>query len=76
MDDGDRNERVTANEPQAGAGGESAGTGQPHGTVAPSPAEAAERENEVGDDTAGDGVAFFEGGDGREEARGDMERGG
>lgn len=43
----------------------------------PSDAEAINaRANAIDEETAGDGVAFFEGGDGREEARGDMERGG
>lgn len=40
------------------------------------PAEAAERANAIDEDTAGDGVTFFEGGDGREAARDDIERSG
>lgn len=34
------------------------------------------RADAIDEDTAGDGVAFFEGGDGREDARGDIERNG
>ena len=74
MSDGNRDDRVRAGEPvKDGGGGGSAG--QPHGTVSPDPAEANDRANAIDEETAGDGVAFFEGGDGREEARGDMERG-
>ncbi len=63
----DDNERVKADEPKAVSDAE-----RPEA----SPVTAAERENAVDDDTAGDGVAFFEGGDGREEARDDIERSG
>lgn len=41
-----------------------------------SPSDTAGRADEIDTDTAGDGVAFFEGGDGREAARDDIERSG
>lgn len=44
--------------------------------AAPQPSTAAAREDDIDADTAGDGVAFFEGGDGREAARDDIERSG
>lgn len=40
------------------------------------PEAASERANAIDENTAGDGVAFFEGGDGSESAHGDIERGG
>lgn len=43
---------------------------------APTPADAAARENAIDEATDGDGVTFFEGGDGREGAREDIERSG
>lgn len=79
MSDQERSGRVSADEPvkQDGAtGAPPAEGGRPHGTVAPPPAEANERAEAIDEGTAGDGVAFFEGGDGREEARGDIERNG
>ena len=68
--------RVTANEPtkDAGSGSTPDDGARPHGTVLPDPADSNARSNAIDDGTAGDGVAFFEGGDGREEARGDVER--
>lgn len=77
MSDEDRSGRVSADEPikQDGATAASPGGGaRPHGTVAPPPAEANGRAEAIDEGTAGDGVAFFEGGDGREEARADIER--
>ena len=68
--------RVTADEPDKAGDGAPAPGGRPHGTVLPDPADAAARSNAIDEGTAGDGVAFFEGGDGREEARGDIERNG
>ena len=63
------NERVIANEPHA--------VGDAERMDAPStPAEAAAQANAIDDSTAGDGVTFFEGGDGREAARDDIERSG
>ena len=62
----DDNERVKADEPKAVSDAE-----RPE-----APAAAAEGEIAIDDDTAGDGVAFFEGGDGREAARDDIERSG
>lgn len=38
------------------------------------PATASEQSNSIDETTAGDGVAFFEGGDGSESARSDIER--
>lgn len=40
------------------------------------PRAAGDRANAIDETTAGDGVTFFEGGDGRESARGDIERNG
>ena len=61
--------RVKANEPTKSDGeASSSSDARPHGTVLPAHA--------IDDGAAGDGVAFFEGGDGREEARGDIERNG
>lgn len=63
------NERVKANEPHA--------VGDSERTEArATPSQAAEQANAIDEDTAGDGVAFFEGGDGREAARDDIERSG
>lgn len=62
-------ERVKANEPQPVSDEER--------IEAPStPSETAARADSIDEDTAGDGVAFFEGGDGREAARDDIERSG
>lgn len=44
------------------------------GIASQSPAESSERADAIDAETAGDGVAFFEGGDGREGARADVER--
>ncbi len=59
-------ERIKADEPKTVSDAERAVT----------PSAAAERENVVDEATAGDGVTFFEGGDGREAARDDIERSG
>ncbi|CAA9499170.1 MAG: hypothetical protein AVDCRST_MAG91-952 [uncultured Sphingomonadaceae bacterium] len=77
MSDDDRSGRVSADEPvkQDGATKAAFPGGRPHGTVIP-PAEANDRADAIDVSTAGDGVTFFEGGDGREEARGDIERDG
>ena len=78
MGDNNRSGRVSADEPvkRDGAGeAASENGGRPHGTVIP-PAEANERADAIDESTAGDGVTFFEGGDGREEARADIERDG
>lgn len=76
MSDDDTGARVRANEPvrttSAGVGPKDSGTA--HGQV--SPAAANEEANATDEDNEGDGVAFFEGGDGREEARDDIERSG
>lgn len=61
------NERIKAQEPKTVSDTDRTDT---------APAAAAEQENALDDDTAGDGVAFFEGGDGREAARDDIERSG
>lgn len=45
-------------------------------TPAEAPAAAAAQEDAIDSATAGDGVTFFERGDGREEAQGDIERNG
>lgn len=76
MSDQERSSRVSADEPvkQHGATAASPGGARPHGAVAPPPAEANDRAEAIDEGTAGDGVAFFEGGDSREEARGDIER--
>lgn len=70
--------RVTANEPvkDAEGGPPADGGARPHGTVLPDPADANAQANAIDEGSAGDGVAFFEGGDGREEAQGDIERNG
>lgn len=62
-------ERVKANEPQAVSDEDKI-------EEQASPAEDAARADEIDAETAGDGVAFFEGGDGREAARDDIERSG
>lgn len=74
MDDHDKrpDERIKANEPQPVADADRSVEKTPPSD----PAEAAARESAIDDDTAGDGVAFFEGGDGREAAREDIERSG
>lgn len=71
MDDDKRPDaRVKANEPQA-----IADTDREDAKPAPlDPADAVARADAIDEDTAGDGVAFFEGGDGREAARDDIER--
>ena len=77
MSDQAKSGRVSADEPSKQDGTTTAsptGGGRPHGTVAPPPAEANDRAQAIDETTAGDGVTFFEGGDGREEARGDIER--
>lgn len=73
--------RVKAAEPvgqDASAPGEvsssTSSEGLPHGVASPS--EIAERGDAIDESSAGDGVAFFEGGDGRESARTDIERSG
>lgn len=78
MSDEQRSGRVSADEPVKQGGERDApptGAGQPHGTVIP-PVEANDRAEAIDESTAGDGVTFFEGGDGREEAQGDIERNG
>lgn len=65
-------DRIKASEPQPIA---DADRGESK-TSPVSPADAATRADAIDDDTAGDGVAFFEGGDGREAARDDIERSG
>lgn len=66
-----RDDRVKAAEPAANQR-------TPDRPSSPSdePAATSARADEIDESTAGDGVAFFEGGDGREEARGDIERNG
>lgn len=66
---GDDRDRVKASEPIAGIPATGA---KPD----PDPQEVSERADVIDDTTAGDGVAFFEGGDGREAARDDIERSG
>lgn len=76
MTNDDKDARVIAAEPTAGdtTGAEAVGDGaRPHGTT---PRDAAAAEDRIDEASAGDGVAFFEGGDGREEARTDIERSG
>ena len=75
MIDGDRETRVTAAEPVAHDPGDRAvaNDSQPHGRA---PRDDAQDENRIDEATAGDGVTFFEGGDGREDARTDIERSG
>ena len=78
MGDDNRSGRVSADEPVKRDGTPEAASveaGRPHGTVIP-PAEANDRADAIDEATAGDGVTFFEGGDGREEAQGDIERNG
>lgn len=65
-------DRVRASEPRPVA---DADRGEAS-TRSSDPAGAAAREDATDDETAGDGVAFFEGGDGREAARDDIERSG
>lgn len=74
MDDNDKVSagRVKANEPDAIADADRGIDKAP----LQDPAQAAASEGAIDDDTAGDGVAFFEGGDGREAARDDIERSG
>lgn len=67
-------ERTKANEPTAITDAERV-IADPAGKDA-TPDETATRENTLDEETAGDGVAFFEGGDGRESARDDIERSG
>lgn len=62
-------ERIKANEPQPVNDADKTEAALP-------PSAAASREDEIDADTAGDGIAFFEGGDGREAARDDIERSG
>lgn len=62
-------ERIKANEPRPVSEADKAETSVPPGSTAA-------REDEIDTETAGDGVAFFEGGDGREAARDDIERSG
>lgn len=62
-------ERVKANEPEPVSDADKTETASP-------PDDVAARADEIEADTAGDGVAFFEGGDGREAARDDIERSG
>ncbi len=68
-DDQRPDDRVKANEPMPVADGERSIDKAP-------PAEGAAREDAIDEETTGDGVAFFEGGDGREAARDDIERSG
>lgn len=78
MSDNNRSGRLSADEPVKQDGAVEAVSpkgGQPHGTVIP-PVEANDRADAIDESTAGDGVTFFEGGDGREEARADIERDG
>lgn len=69
-----RDDRVKADEPIANLVGSDKDTREETGSGGGAASSA--RENEVDDAAADDGVAFFEGGDGREDARGDMERNG
>lgn len=62
-------ERVQANEPNPVSD-------QERSDAPTTPAQDAAAESAIDEDSAGDGVAFFEGGDGREEARDDIERSG
>lgn len=66
MSDG---ERVKASEPRPVSDADKTEASSP-------PAAVAAREDDIDAETAGDGVAFFEGGDGREAARDDIERSG
>lgn len=66
-EDADR-ERVKASEPLKASDLGEAGSPQL------APKGSSDRADAIDEDTAGDGVAFFEGGDGRESARDDIER--
>lgn len=64
--------------PRDPQGGVEEGEGAPDGDRPLGPESASERENVIDESTAGDGVAFFEGGEGQGSvsARGDVERSG